>query len=104
MDFKDDIVAISTPTGMGAIALIRITGDNALIKVEPFFKSRSGTSVSDIKSHSVIYGDFTYDDETRVPRITLYSMFGVSCLVIWQLALNQTVSHPDVELSSSILL
>ena len=33
MDFKDDIVAISTPTGMGAIALIRITGDNALIKV-----------------------------------------------------------------------
>ena len=36
MDFKDDIVAISTPTGMGAIALIRITGDNALMKVEPF--------------------------------------------------------------------
>ena len=63
MDFKDDIVAISTPTGMGAIALIRITGDNALIKVEPFFKSRSGISISDIKSHSIIYGDFTYDDE-----------------------------------------
>ena len=63
MDFKDDIVAISTPTGMGAIALIRITGDNALIKVEPFFKTRSGTSISDKKSHSVIYGDFTYDDE-----------------------------------------
>jgi len=63
MDFKDDIVAISTPTGMGAIALIRITGDNALMKVEPFFKSRPGTSISDIKSHSIIYGDFTYDDE-----------------------------------------
>ena len=63
MDFKDDIVAISTPTGMGAIALIRITGDNALMKVEPFFKSRSGTSISDIKSHSILYGDFTYDDE-----------------------------------------
>ena len=63
MDFKDDIVAISTPTGMGAIALIRITSDNALMKVEPFFKSRSGTSISDIKSHSIIYGDFTYNDE-----------------------------------------
>ena len=62
MDFKDDIVAISPPTGMGAIALIRITGDNALMKVEPFFKSRSVTSISDIKSHSIIYGDFTYDD------------------------------------------
>ena len=63
MDFKDDIVAISTPTGMGAIALIRITGDNALMKVEPYFKSRSDSSISDIKSHSIIYGDFTYDDE-----------------------------------------
>ena len=63
MDFKDDIVAISTPTGMGAIALIRITGDNALMKVEPFFKSRTLRSNSDIKSHSIIYGDFTYDDE-----------------------------------------
>ena len=63
MDFKDDIVAISTPTGMGAIALIRITGDNALMKVEPFFKSRKDISISDIKSHSIIYGDFTYDDE-----------------------------------------
>ena len=63
MDFKDDIVAISTPTGMGAIALIRITGDNALMKVKPFFKSRKDISISDIKSHSIIYGDFTYNDE-----------------------------------------
>ena len=63
MDFKDDIVAISTPTGMGAIALIRITGDNALMKVEPFFKSKKDISISDIKSHSIIYGDFTYNDE-----------------------------------------
>ena len=49
MDLKDDIVAISTPTGMGAIALIRIAGDNALKKVEPFFKSRKAGSISNIK-------------------------------------------------------
>ena len=63
MDFKDDIVAISTPTGIGAIALIRITGDNVLMKLEPFFKSRKGISISDIKSHSIVYGDFTCNDE-----------------------------------------
>ena len=63
MDLKDDIVAISTPTGMGAIALIRIAGDNALKKVEPFFKSRKAGSISNIKSHSIIYGDFIYEDE-----------------------------------------
>ena len=42
MDFKDDIVAISTPNGMGAISLIRVSGENALKKVEPFFKSKKG--------------------------------------------------------------
>ena len=51
MDFKDDIVAISTPNGMGAISLIRVSGENALKKVEPFFKSKKGTNLSKIKSH-----------------------------------------------------
>ena len=63
MDFKDDIVAISTPSGMGAISIIRVTGDNALKKVEPFFKSKKGTKLSNIKSHSLLYGDFVYNDE-----------------------------------------
>ena len=63
MDFNDDIVAISTPSGMGAISIIRVTGDNALKKVEPFFKSKKGTKLSNIKSHSLLYGDFVYNDE-----------------------------------------
>ena len=63
MDFKDDIVAISTPSGMGAISIIRVTGDKALKKVEPFFKSKKGTKLSNIKSHSLLYGDFVYNDE-----------------------------------------
>ena len=33
MDFKDDIVAISSPGGMGAISLIRVSGEKALEKV-----------------------------------------------------------------------
>tara|TARA_B100001173_G_scaffold56903_1_gene47617 strand:- start:101 stop:1489 length:1389 start_codon:yes stop_codon:yes gene_type:complete len=63
MDFKDDIVAISTPSGMGAISVIRLTGDSPLKKVEPFFKSKKGTGLSNIKSHSLLYGDFMYNDE-----------------------------------------
>ena len=63
MDFKDDIVAISTPSGMGAISVIRLTGDSPLKKVEPFFKSKKGTSLSNIKSHTLIYGDFIYNDQ-----------------------------------------
>ena len=63
MDFKDDIVAISTPSGMGAISVIRLTGDSPLKKVEPFFKSKKGTSLSNIKSHTLMYGDFIYNDQ-----------------------------------------
>jgi len=63
MDFNDDIVAISTPTGMGAISIIRVSGGNSLKKVEPFFKSKKGTKLSNVKSHSLLYGDFVYNDE-----------------------------------------
>ncbi len=63
MDFKDDIVAISTPSGMGAISVIRLTGDSPLKKVKPFFKSKKGTSLANIKSHTLIYGDFIYNDQ-----------------------------------------
>ena len=63
MVFNDDIVAISTPSGMGAISIIRVTGGNSLKKVEPFFKSKKGTKLSNIKSHSLLYGDFVYNDE-----------------------------------------
>ena len=63
MDFKDDIVAISTPSGMGAISVIRLTGDGPLKKVEPFFKSKKGTSLSNMKSHTLMYGDFIYNDQ-----------------------------------------
>ena len=61
MDFKDDIVAISTPSGMGAISVIRISGDNTLNKVTPFFKSKKGIDLSKIRSHSLTYGDFIYN-------------------------------------------
>ena len=63
MDFKDDIVAISSPSGMGAISLIRVSGEKALEKVNPFFKSKSGKRLSDIKSHSIMFGEFTKGDE-----------------------------------------
>ena len=63
MDFNDDIVAISTPSGMGAISIVRVTGGNSLKKVKPFFKSKKGTKLSNVKSHSLLYGDFVYNDE-----------------------------------------
>ena len=36
MEFKDDIVAISSPPGMGAISIIRVSGPNAIKKTSFF--------------------------------------------------------------------
>ena len=62
MDFKEDIVAISSPNGMGAIAIIRITGEKALEKVSTCFKSKNGKPLSKIKSHSIMFGEFMNQD------------------------------------------
>ena len=69
MDFKDDIVAISSPSGMGAISLIRVSGEKALEKVNPFFRTKSGKKLLDIKSHSLIFGEFTNGDEAFAVHI-----------------------------------
>ena len=63
MNFKDDIVAISSPSGMGAISLIRVSGEKALEKVNPFFKSKNGKNLLNIKSHSMMFGEFMNEDE-----------------------------------------
>ena len=63
MDFKDDIVAISSPSGMGAISLIRVSGEKALEKVNPFFKSKSGKSILNIKYNNMIFGEYMNEDE-----------------------------------------
>lgn len=51
------IMALSTATGAGAIALIRLSGTNAIGITETVFKARSGKRLKDQKSHSIHLGD-----------------------------------------------
>ncbi|MDB2345428.1 tRNA uridine-5-carboxymethylaminomethyl(34) synthesis GTPase MnmE [Flavobacteriaceae bacterium] len=51
------IMALSTATGAGAIALIRLSGTNAIDITETVFKARSGKLLKDQKSHSIHLGD-----------------------------------------------
>jgi len=51
------IMALSTATGAGAIALIRLSGTNAIDITETVFKARSGKRLKDQKSHSIHLGD-----------------------------------------------
>ncbi|MEL3963019.1 tRNA uridine-5-carboxymethylaminomethyl(34) synthesis GTPase MnmE [Lysinibacillus endophyticus] len=52
----DTITAISTPMGEGAIAIVRLSGDEAIQIAENIFKSPSGKKLSEEKSHTIHYG------------------------------------------------
>ncbi len=63
MEINDDIIAISSPPGMGAIAIIRISGPKSLSKFQPFFKSKNNKKLKDQKSHTLHFGDFRFNDQ-----------------------------------------
>ena len=55
MEF-DTIAAISTPMGEGAIAIVRLSGDEAVAIADKIFKSPSGKSLKEQQSHTIHYG------------------------------------------------
>ena len=63
MEINDDIIAISSPPGMGAIAIIRISGPKSISKFQPFFKSKNIKKLKDQKSHTLHFGDFSFNDQ-----------------------------------------
>jgi len=52
----DTIAAISTPMGEGAIAIVRLSGDQAFSIAERLFRSVSGKKISEEPSHTIHYG------------------------------------------------
>ncbi len=55
MEF-DTIAAISTPMGEGAIAIVRLSGDEAVAIADKIFKSPSGKSLLQQPTHTIHYG------------------------------------------------
>ena len=54
------IAAISTPRGKGGIAVIRISGDEAISVAELMFRARSGIPLTEQPSNRAVYGDILY--------------------------------------------
>lgn len=63
MEVNDDIVAISSAPGMGAIAIIRISGPNTISKFQPFFNSKKKKKLAGQSSHTLHFGEFVSDDQ-----------------------------------------
>jgi len=55
MEF-DTIAAISTPMGEGAIAIVRLSGDDAIQIADKLFKSIGGKRLIEVASHTIHYG------------------------------------------------
>lgn len=52
----DTITAISTPMGEGAIAIVRISGDEAIRIADRIYKGPTGKSLQEVDSHTIHYG------------------------------------------------
>ncbi|GGD05147.1 tRNA uridine-5-carboxymethylaminomethyl(34) synthesis GTPase MnmE [Hyunsoonleella pacifica] len=59
---KDTIVALATPSGAGAIAVIRLSGKSAIYIAEKQFKSVSGKLLTKQKTHTIHLGHIIDND------------------------------------------
>ncbi|MRH99213.1 tRNA uridine-5-carboxymethylaminomethyl(34) synthesis GTPase MnmE [Kriegella sp. EG-1] len=67
MHFKENIIALATASGAGAIAIIRLSGEDVISLADKHFKSVRGKSLVQQKSHTIhlghiIDGEKTYDE------------------------------------------
>ncbi|PJE41721.1 MAG: tRNA uridine-5-carboxymethylaminomethyl(34) synthesis GTPase MnmE [Flavobacterium sp.] len=70
---QETIVALASPSGAGAIAVIRISGKDAISIAEQVFQSVSGKSISQQKTHTIHLGHIV--DEGKVYDQVLLSIF-----------------------------
>ena len=73
MHQNDTIIALATPSGAGAIAVIRLSGPEAIAIADTFFKSIHEKKLTDQKSHTIHLGHIT--EAGRVLDEVLVSVF-----------------------------
>ncbi len=73
MIYNDNIIALATPPGVGAIAIIRLSGQDAISKCAHFFKSIHGKDLNKQRSHSILLGHII--DNNRTLDEVLVSIF-----------------------------
>ncbi len=77
-DDRDVIIAQCTPQGSGAIALLRLSGDDAVLIANRFSRLSSGKSLSDVQSHTINHGYVIDLDECKEPidEVLFFVMHG----------------------------
>src|SRR5690606_14919858 len=70
--FKDTICATSTAQGIGALGIIRVSGEDAFPVVDRIFKGRN---LNEVSSHTVHYGFIVNSDSEEVIDEVMVSVF-----------------------------
>jgi len=68
MNFPEDtIAAISTPSGIGGISVIRISGKDAINKADTIFHGKRPLSM--VKTHTAHFGKIMFNDGTTIDEV-----------------------------------
>ncbi|WP_404330607.1 tRNA uridine-5-carboxymethylaminomethyl(34) synthesis GTPase MnmE [Mesobacillus maritimus] len=73
MEF-DTIAAISTPMGEGAIAIVRLSGEDAFKIADRLFKGVGSKSLMDVSSHTIHYGHIVDPKTNEVAEEVMVSV------------------------------
>ncbi|MEI1423696.1 tRNA uridine-5-carboxymethylaminomethyl(34) synthesis GTPase MnmE [Bacillus cabrialesii] len=70
----DTIAAISTPMGEGAIAIVRLSGPEAIQIADKMYKGPKGKTLSSVDSHTIHYGHIVDRPSDRVVEEVMVSV------------------------------
>lgn len=70
----DIIAAISTPAGVGGIAIVRLSGKGCIELADLVFKSPSEKKIAEQKANSILFGSIVKDDGSTLDEV-LVSVF-----------------------------
>ena len=73
MIYNDTIVALATPSGAGAVAIIRMSGKDAITIASNVFQSVSGKDITQQKTHTIHLG--TIVEDAKIYDQVLISIF-----------------------------
>lgn len=70
----DTITAISTPMGEGAIAIVRLSGEEAIQIADKLFRGVGGKRLTEVSSHTIHYGHLIDPKENQVIEEVMVSV------------------------------
>jgi len=73
MNYTDTIVALATPSGSGAIGIVRVSGEKAIVIADELFRSINDKSLINQKTHTVSLGHI--NDGDRIIDEVLLTLF-----------------------------